>query len=287
MGPWNVMTGCERPRVVGEQSAQPGRTRPIAAALLCLALSACGGSPTRPSTVVPPTTTLPPTGPTTPVQPPTPVPPAPTLRVSRILCFGDSLTEGYIASTPRLLLTAPADAYPYRLQLLLTERYRDQRILVENAGRSGEWAADGQYRIVGVLESWRPDAVVLMEGANDLNNLGRGGLVVALDALENMLRDARARGAQVVLASLPPERSGSTDGGAASLVVEFNSGVQRLAERQRVLFVDVYRAFQGDLSLIGPDGLHPTPAGYQRIAQAVFDVLRSSFEGPLPTTTTE
>jgi lysophospholipase L1-like esterase len=204
--------------------------------------------------------------------------------VSRILCFGDSLTAGYLAPTGVILVRAIPESYPTQLQQMLASRYRTQTFVVENAGQVGEWADDGQLRIVSTTRSLRPEAVVLMEGANDLNGLGPRGVTVALEALENMLRDARALGARVLLASLPPQRPGSRLGGGAALINEFNSGIRSLAGRQEVLFVDVHAAFAGDLSLIGPDGLHPTAAGYQRMAQAVFDVLRANFErAPAPT----
>jgi lysophospholipase L1-like esterase len=244
-----------------------------------MAVAACGSSPSAPtSTVQPPAVGVSPSPPST--TTPEPQPPAPRLDVSTILCFGDSLTEGYIAVSPSWLQAARAESYPSRLQSMLSARYRDQQIVVENAGLSGEWAADGQERFVAVARAARPDVVVLMEGANDINGFGSLGIDLALEALENMLRDGRALGAKVLLASLPPERAGSTEGGAASLVPEFNARVRRLAERQNIFFVDVHAAFGGDLSLIGPDGLHPTAAGYDRIAQAVFDVIRVNFEKP-------
>jgi len=37
--------------------------------------------------------------------------------------------------------------------------------------------------------------------------------------------------------------------------------------------VDLETAFGSDESLIGSDGLHPTAAGYQLIAQSFYDVL--------------
>jgi lysophospholipase L1-like esterase len=41
----------------------------------------------------------------------------------------------------------------------------------------------------------------------------------------------------------------------------------------------VYQAFGSDApSLIGFDGLHPTPAGYQRIADTFFATIKSSLE---------
>jgi len=194
------------------------------------------------------------------------------------------LTAGFIAVSPTVLRRAVApESYPSRLQALLAARYTAQTIVVDNRGLNGEWAHDGQFRIVKVLGETRPEVAIILEGANDLSALGAPGLQPTLDALENMLRDARAYGAQVIMASLPPARPGSSLGGpVAALVPELNQGIRRMAERQRVLFADVHAAFGGDLSLLGPDGLHPTAAGYERMAQAVFEVIRANFEQASP-----
>jgi acyl-CoA thioesterase-1 len=252
---------------------------------------ACGGSaPTSPTGIpsTPPVVTNP--SPTPTPTPPLPIPEAPpaavpSLSVTRILCFGDSMTAGFIAISSSWLRNAPGDSYPAQLQLLLSDRYRNQSIVVENAGIMGEWAEDGKLRIVSVVRAFRPDVVVLLEGANDLSGLGSAGIDSALDGLENMLRDARGLGARVILASLPPHRSSGSPGGFSPIVPEFNLAVQRLALRQGVLFADVYQAFASDTSLIGPDGIHPTARGYGRIAQTIFDVLRANFERPAPAVT--
>lgn len=206
------------------------------------------------------------------------MPAGPTLSVSRILCFGDSLTVGFISQTTSVLMAVVDEAYPTRLQLLLNTGYPSQSIVVDNAGVYGEWADDGKERIVATVRAARPDVVVLMEGANDINGAGEKGVGLALDGLENMLRDARALGAKVFLASIPPQRSGGRLAAEPNLVLELNEGIRSLSARQQVTFVDVHRAFGGDLSLIGPDGLHPTAAGYQRIADTVFQALKSAFE---------
>ena len=45
------------------------------------------------------------------------------------------------------------------------------------------------------------------------------------------------------------------------------------------LVVDLHSAFAADVpDWIGPDGLHPTIAGYQEMAQLFFDTIRTSFE---------
>jgi lysophospholipase L1-like esterase len=48
--------------------------------------------------------------------------------------------------------------------------------------------------------------------------------------------------------------------------------------------VDVHAAFGGTASsdLIGADGLHPTEAGYQRMADAFFAVIKATLEVPAP-----
>ena len=56
-------------------------------------------------------------------------------------------------------------------------------------------------------------------------------------------------------------------------IVPFNNELRRLVSgRQNVHIVDLYAAFGSDPGgLLGNDGLHPTPAGYARIA----DTFRS------------
>ena len=246
---------------------------------LVLAMGGCGDSPTKPTSiastpsvpVTPPPTTPPPTTPPT-------VPSSPTMKVSRILCFGDSMTAGTLVLSPSLVGSGPPESYPARLLGLLTQRYPSQQFVVENEGKPREWADDGQYRLVPLLQSVRPDVVILMEGVNDINALGAGGVTVALTAMENMLRDARARGAQVMLATLPPQRPNGASITAAALAKDYSAQIRRLADRQRVLLLDVELVFNGDLRLIGADGLHPTAEGYQKIAQAALDVLRVNFE---------
>lgn len=207
------------------------------------------------------------------------------LDITRFVAFGDSLTAGFIAVSPSALVPSPPQAYPFKLETRLRERYYDQPdIVVVNEGRNGEWAQDGPFRIVSVLGEWRPEALLLMQGANDLSALGFGAVSLALEGLENILRDARARGATVFLATLPPQVPGSRLGVAAgTLLDEFNDGVRRLAARQNVPLVDVHAAFRGDLSLLSADGLHPNEAGYERIAEAFLDAIRARFERPAPT----
>ena len=49
----------------------------------------------------------------------------------------------------------------------------------------------------------------------------------------------------------------------------------------------MFPAFNGDVTtLIGPDGLHPTAAGYQVIATTFFNVIKASLEAPAATTLT-
>jgi len=206
--------------------------------------------------------------------------------VTRILAFGDSLTAGYIETNPGVTAALPLSprdvdpvaAYPSQLELMLRSRYPTQDIAVRNEGRLGEWAQDGQLRFAGVVRAVRPDVVLIMEGSNDLTAQREDGIERAVVALENMLRDARAEGVFVILAGIPPRRPGSPRGEWPELVPPFNALVRRLAQRQSVPFVDVEGAFAGDPTLLSLDGLHPSAAGYRRIAEAFRDVIVGQFE---------
>lgn len=142
----------------------------------------------------------------------------------------------------------------------------------------GERAEQGVTRLPGLLRQHAPQVVLLMEGANDLNTFGGSGVRRAADALEAMLQEARCRGVRAMLATLPPQRPGSRSGQSAHLIEDYNALLRHVAADEGAIVVDVFAAFGNDLSLIGADGLHPTENGYERIAQAFFDSIKTHFE---------
>jgi lysophospholipase L1-like esterase len=129
------------------------------------------------------------------------------------------------------------------------------------------------------------DVVLLMEGANDLGNQSYFAIT---GALGQMIDYARNRGLRVFVATIPPENPLGCcpldRGREAPLVPGLNDQVRILAASKGVPLVDVYQAFGGDLTLIGPDGLHPTAAGYHRIADTFFAVIRQTLEATATTT---
>jgi lysophospholipase L1-like esterase len=98
-----------------------------------------------------------------------------------------------------------------------------------------------------------------------------------------MVRDAQARRVRVFLATLTPQREGGPKAGGAELVPALNDEIRQIAVEENATFVDVYAAFGGDLSLLSADGLHPTEDGFERMAEAFFEVIRRSLEVPFPT----
>jgi lysophospholipase L1-like esterase len=210
--------------------------------------------------------------------PPPPPPPPPRLTVTKFLAFGDSLTEGKTALASGVLMLTLPDAYTFKLQDLLARRYTTQAFSVVNEGLGGESTLQGKRRLPGTLASLQPEVVLLMEGANDLLAFGNNGVRDAIDNLGDMISLGQSAGARVLIATLPPQRPDSLRGTAAAVVPAFNDGIRHIAAQQNAVLVDVFAAFRGDLSLVGPDGLHLNELGYQRIAEAFFDVIRTRFE---------
>ena len=207
--------------------------------------------------------------------------PPPRIGSTKFLAFGDSLTEGLTSSSYLPLLLGPAESYPTRLQLLLSERYSAQSIVVTNAGLSGEWASDGVIRLPGVLSQHAPQVLLLLEGANDLNFWGRSGISRAAAALDAMVAEASRRNIRVFLATMPPWRNGGPKDRDASLVPLINVQIRRIAADRGAVLVDLFAAVEPDMNtLIGADGLHPTEAGYQRMAEAFFQVIVPALEVP-------
>jgi lysophospholipase L1-like esterase len=158
---------------------------------------------------------------------------------------------------------------------------------VINEGISGEKASDGGpnegvRRLENVLASRRPDILLLMEGTNDLLDC-QVGVERGIAALTTMVRTAKGRGVRVALATIPPQPSTpSRLPCVAPLIPVFNDRIRGLADAEQVALADVYNAMKDDLSLIGPDDLHPTARGYEVMADVFFKTIMANFEQPAP-----
>ncbi len=207
----------------------------------------------------------------------------PQLRETKFVAFGDSLTQGVTSPDPTTLRLSLPDSYPIKLQMMLSARYTDQHIEVINEGCAGEFAngssthcAGGVKRLPGVLRAHTPDVLLLMHGANDLND-GRSK-TLALGAIETMIGEARRRGIGVLVATLPPQNADGSRGNGAEDLPEFNRRLADMAADEGALVVDLFRALGSYEGWIGVDGLHPTPRGYERIAEIWRDHIQAAFE---------
>ena len=216
----------------------------------------------------------------------------PRLAAASFLAFGDSITAGEITvqGEGRIHIQTVQDAlsYPTDLRQSLSSRYSAQSIVVDNAGSLGETTDAGLLRLPVVLTS-RYQALLLLEGANDLGNQSSGAVRDhALANMQAMVRLAKGRGVRVFLATLPPQNPLACcprRGTGNILLPSYNDGLRGLAIAENITGVDVFAAFNNDLTQIGPDGLHPTAIGYQTIATAFFGAVKTTLETAPATTT--
>ena len=233
--------------------------------LACTLVSAaCGGTPTGPDNGTP----------------------APRISRTRFLAFGDSFTAGEVTN-PTMgmpgsitrLIVVPTASYPTVLQSRLQTTYTTQAstISVANAGEPSERILDGAQRFPGTFDATRPEVVLLMEGVNGLPLVGPD---ISTGVMRTMVQHAKAGGSLVFVGSMIPQVAGRPRGNTpTSELLAYNTTLQLMAQQESVTYVDLYNPMLADAAaLIGSDGLHPTEAGYRRIADVFFDAIRSNLE---------
>jgi acyl-CoA thioesterase-1 len=253
--------------------------------VLALVLAGACGSGSPPSAPSPIVTPPADPGPSTP-QPP--AAPPPTLGVTRILAFGDSMTAGTTSAAviPPALTAGPPQSYPAKLQDLVSGRYTGQAITVLNAGKPSEHVYDAATlaRFNHEVSDASPNLILLMEGANDLNDAGdalNDTIATTVGTLEEMVKEAGRRHIPIMVATLPPQRL--PKGHGAPYIGRFNDAVKTMAAKKGGILVDVNARLPD--ALIGQDGLHPTEEGYQRIAEIFLDAMKSAYETIPPAVT--
>lgn len=218
------------------------------------------------------------------------------LSRTKFLAFGDSITAGEVVNptaavggTDRFpiykFIVVPTASYPTVLQSSLMSGYPSQTTVMVNAGLSGEAAADSTTlpRLTSALIANRPEVVLLLSGYNDLLGLGPQGVndVAAISAINAMAAEARGRNARVFIATVTPNRPGLRRSIPTSLLQSFNDRLRNVARGENAVLVDLYAALAGDVTTyIGSDGLHPTEAGYRKMAEAFFTAIQAALEVP-------
>jgi acyl-CoA thioesterase-1 len=175
-----------------------------------------------------------------------------------VLVVGTSLTAG--------LGVDPSEAYPARLQEKIDAARLPFRVV--NAGVSGETSAGALARMEWLLQQ-RPAVLLVETGANDgLRGLDPEALESNLTAIVQRTR-AAAPEAEIAIVQMeaPPNLGRGYTG-------RFREAYGNVAREQDVTLlpfplVDV----AGVDSLNQPDGIHPTPSGHRRMADAIWPAL--------------
>lgn len=214
----------------------------------------------------------------------------PTLSRTRFLAFGDSITAGEITSplatmeTWQPLVIVPSASYPTLLQDRFRLSYPLQSVTVTSTSYPGLPAGSAFNRFVSEMARVQPEVVLLLMGYNDVGTAS--DVAFGANVLDSLVRDAQGRGALVFLGTLTPTIAGRSRSQIETLLMAMNVRIRGIAASRGAVLVDLFEGFQPAISTwIGVDGLHPTEAGYVRIAELFFSAIRARLEVAPPATT--
>jgi len=178
-------------------------------------------------------------------------------RPLTIVTFGDSITRGFGAT-------------PYSTFLRQSLKAAGCNAVVINQGKDSETTIGGRDRISSVLARYKPDYILIMEGANDARSgIGSGTVKANLGA---MMNKSVAAGAIPIVASITP----NTESGSENRAIpnSYNPGIAAAAAQRGVTYIDVYTPLQGpSWGRYNLDGLHLTNAGQRVVANQFLAVL--------------
>ncbi len=173
-----------------------------------------------------------------------------------IVMLGDSLTAGYGL--------AEADAPPAQIEERL--RAQDFAVRVVNAGVSGDTTAGGLARYEWSVAGATPDLLVIALGANDY--LGGVAPERASENLEAIIAKAKADNLPFVLVGLQARTTADSRDRAYGAIYP------ALAKKHKApLYPAMLAGVRGNPGLLQADGLHPTAAGAELVADNLTEFL--------------
>jgi lysophospholipase L1-like esterase len=190
-----------------------------------------------------------------------------SVRPNTYLAFGDSISDGEGSS----------DDTGYRIILQAALRGRFGEAEVINEGTPGADSRRGQRMIAATLARHQPAATLILLGTNDWADEPREPRSTA-NSLRRIVRDAKAPGSVVFLATIPPVNTDeSVTPARGEWIRKANALIVEVAREEAVALVDVHAAFLASESpkSLFADAIHPNDAGYAVIARAFFESITS------------
>jgi lysophospholipase L1-like esterase len=168
-------------------------------------------------------------------------------------------------------LTA-VEGYVPKLARLLSEQYGPGLELI-NSGLGGETSTEGVDRIGGEVRLYQPDLVLLLHGIVDVNNeLPRFPVVRA--NVNEMMRIALRHNTAVIMGTYPPLNPEGFRIRGIDNIPRLNLVIRQEAKEYDVPIADHEEDWHGDVSMQGPDGLHPNDSGYEKMAETWFRAIQ-------------
>jgi lysophospholipase L1-like esterase len=198
-----------------------------------------------------------------------------------IIAFGDSITYGRGSSSD-----GPRTAYPVYLQALFNYNYPGTPFKLINEGVPGERTDSGLNRLDEVLDGYAADAILIMQGTNDIY------YGISFETIQENLKlmafKAARRGVFPILATIIP-----TDPAVRPEQYEHTKAfythryIQVLGDRYGIPIADQWQAFTefdnfGSLLMNPSPGNHPNDNGYRyamtpRWYETIAPLLNLSF----------
>ena len=188
------------------------------------------------------------------------------------IAFGDSITRGYTIVRGKPVIDP---GYPATLQTRLRGVLGGgARVL--NLGNGGENTIGGLARIRRTIPSTAGDAVIIMEGTNDVSRKHDPGLVAF--NLQRMAEHTIGAGLTTFLAAVPPFDERRFGGPNNARVKQVNQRIVAIASAAGAQFVNTHAPLVGRGRLF-VDPKHPSPAGYRVIGDIMFHAIRGNGSG--------
>ena len=167
------------------------------------------------------------------------------IKIDSIVCFGDSLTEGYGS--------IDGNTYPYFLQQLIN-------IPVINKGISGNTSRDGLDRIDDILQ-FKNSLIIVEFGANDF--FQQYSISETKKNIEQIIDKLKQNNNIVVLVSTEDTQ-----------LKKLHNMLKSLAKEKNILFINgILNEIWNNRDLFS-DEIHPNSKGYKLVADKIYKKIK-------------